>query len=63
MIDIGNHGVENYVCEDCIESMKEVVRLARIVTSGANAQVIEWLDRLRFTCEQVGEKESNADQK
>lgn len=57
MIDIGNHGISNYVCEECIDAMKEVTRLARIVTTDANSQVIEWLNRLRTACENVGEAE------
>ena len=58
LIDIGNHGIHNYVCEECIDAMKEVTRLARIVTSGKNNQVVEWLDRLAKACEKVGEVET-----
>jgi hypothetical protein len=58
MIDIGNHGVSDYVCLECIEAMKEVTRLARIVATGKNNIVVEWIDRLKKACEEVGEVEN-----
>ena len=57
MIDIGDHGISNYVCPDCVDAMKEVIRLARIIVEGKNNLVMEWIKRLKSACADVGERE------